>query len=258
MSGVFDVCIFHRDGVCLLHVPAEGSERMNVDSNLISGFLSAISRFGEEVVEAKVKKIHFEGKVVFYEYLGDAILAVRTSEEHQAEAEKLLVKLASLLGDEIREKLRGWRGDVAEFEPLKLKVLGVMSGRRGVGDVVEKFKRVNEELSELRDIPGVKAAALISNRGFMIASTLPPDFDERVVSAIAPSIMRMGLEGLMEMKLGRPRNVFVEGEGGVLVLTDVGGRAVLLVVAKPDANLGYIFLEMDNAAKKLEKILGGE
>jgi len=257
LSEMVDVCIFHRDGVCLLHVPADGSGQ-NLDSNLISGFLSAISRFGEEVVEAKVRRIEFEGKTVVYEYVGDAIFAVRTAGEYQAEAERLLVELVSALGEEIREKLKGWRGDVAEFEPLKFKVFEIISRKRGAGGVTEKFRKVSEKLSELRDIPGVKAVALISNRGFMIASTLPPDFDERVISAIAPSIMRMGMEGLKDMKLGRPRNVFIEGDEGVLVLTDVGGRAVLLVIAKPDANLGYIFLEMDNAAKNLEKMLGGE
>ncbi|MBS7288289.1 MAG: roadblock/LC7 domain-containing protein [Candidatus Freyarchaeota archaeon] len=123
--------------------------------------------------------------------------------------------------------------------------------------MAKRFRRVNEKVNELRDIPGVKAVALISSRGFMITSTFPPDFDESVVSTIAPSIMRMGLEGLKEMKLGKPRNIFIEGDGGVLVLTDVGGRAVLLAVVKPDANLGYIFLEMDNAAKSLEKMIGG-
>ncbi|MEM3569619.1 MAG: roadblock/LC7 domain-containing protein [Candidatus Jordarchaeales archaeon] len=254
LSGMFDFCVFHRDGVCLMHIPAESSER--IDSNLVSGFLSAISKFGEEIEEARVKRIEFEGKMVVYEYYGDAVFAVRAAGEFQAEAERLLVELVSALGDDVREKLKSWRGDVAEFEPLKVRAMELLK-RRGAGSMTERFRRVNEKLNELRDIPGVKAVALISNRGFMIASTLTPDFDEKVISAIAPSIMRMGLEGLKEMRLGRPRNVFIEGDGGVLVLTDVGERAVLLVVAKPDANIGYIFLEMDNAAKSLEKMLGG-
>ncbi len=75
---ILDVCIFHRDGVCLVHVPAGGGEQV-VDPNLISGFLSAVSKFGEEVEEAKVRKIDFEGKTIIYEHVGDIIFAVRIS-----------------------------------------------------------------------------------------------------------------------------------------------------------------------------------
>ncbi len=253
-----EVCIFHKDGACLLHVPVSGAGQRSVDPNLISGFLSAISKFGEEIEEAKVKKVEFEGRTVFYEHVGDSIFAVKATDEWQEEAKRLLSELVFELGEEVKRRLEHWSGDVSEFESLRSRVNGVVSRiwMRGGKDMVEKFKRISERLGELRDVPGVKAVALISNRGFMIASTLPPDFDERVVSAISPSMMKMGMEGLKEMKLGKPKNMFIEGEEGILVLADVGGRAVLLIVTKPDANLGYIFLEMDNAAKELGKMLG--
>ncbi|MEM3465022.1 MAG: hypothetical protein QW566_00980, partial [Candidatus Jordarchaeales archaeon] len=136
-----------------MHIPAESSER--IDSNLVSGFLSAISKFGEEIEEARVKRIEFEGKMVVYEYYGDAVFAVRAAGEFQAEAERLLVELVSALGDDVREKLKSWRGDVAEFEPLKVRAMELLK-RRGAVSMTERFRRVNEKLNELRDIPGLE------------------------------------------------------------------------------------------------------
>jgi len=253
---ILDVRIFHRDGVCLVHVPAGGGEQV-VDPNLISGFLSAVSKFGEEVEEAKVRKIDFEGKTIIYEHVGDIIFAVRISGGGEGEAGRFLDEVSSKLEGDVRERLKAWNGDASVFEPLKIKILEMLSEfeKKGGVDMAEKFRKIGDKLGELRDIPGIKAAALVSNRGFLIASTLPPGFDEKVVAAIPPSILRMGAEGLKEMKLGRPRNIFIEGERGVMVLADVGGRAVLMVVATSDANLGYIFLEMENTSKELEKIL---
>jgi predicted regulator of Ras-like GTPase activity (Roadblock/LC7/MglB family) len=49
--------------------------------------------------------------------------------------------------------------------------------------------------------------------------------------------------------------VFIEGENGFVVLISVGEEAVLTVLARKDARLGLIFLDMRRAVEELTRIV---
>jgi hypothetical protein len=50
--------------------------------------------------------------------------------------------------------------------------------------------------------------------------------------------------------------VYIRGEEGFVLLTAVGQEAVLTALAREEAKLGMIFLEMRRAAEDLEKMVG--
>jgi predicted regulator of Ras-like GTPase activity (Roadblock/LC7/MglB family) len=50
--------------------------------------------------------------------------------------------------------------------------------------------------------------------------------------------------------------VYVKGENGYVVLRDVGEEAVLTVLARQQAKLGLLFLDMRRASDDLATILG--
>ena len=52
------------------------------------------------------------------------------------------------------------------------------------------------------------------------------------------------------------RKVLVTGNAGFIVLTSVGSEAVLTALARQEAKLGLIFLEMRRAAEDLVKLVG--
>jgi predicted regulator of Ras-like GTPase activity (Roadblock/LC7/MglB family) len=49
--------------------------------------------------------------------------------------------------------------------------------------------------------------------------------------------------------------VYIKGENGYVVLMSVGNEAVLTVLARQQAKLGLLFLDMRRAAEDLEKLL---
>ena len=61
----------------------------------------------------------------------------------------------------------------------------------------------------------------------------------------APIIGRAGLE-----------QVYIKGDKGSIVLTSIGDEAVLTAMARHEAKLGMIFLEMRRAAEDLIKLVG--
>ena len=115
-------------------------------------------------------------------------------------------------------------------------------------------KSRNEQLVErLRDLqissPDVEAAAIVSVDGLSIASSLPSNIEEDRVSAMSAAMLSLGERIATELGRGTLEQVYVKGERGFVILSAVGEEAVLTVLARQQAKLGLIFLDMSRAVK---------
>lgn len=121
-------------------------------------------------------------------------------------------------------------------------------------------KSRNEQLVErLRDLqissPDVEAAAIVSVDGLSIASSLPSNIEEDRVSAMSAAMLSLGERIATELGRGTLEQVYVKGERGFVILSAVGEEAVLTVLARQQAKLGLIFLDMSCAVKELAKLV---
>jgi len=121
-------------------------------------------------------------------------------------------------------------------------------------------KSRNEQLVErLRDLqissPDVEAAAIVSVDGLSIASSLPGNIEEDRVSAMSAAMLSLGERIATELGRGVLEQVYVKGERGYVILSSIGEDAVLTVLAREQAKLGLIFLDMSRAVKELEKLI---
>jgi predicted regulator of Ras-like GTPase activity (Roadblock/LC7/MglB family) len=89
-----------------------------------------------------------------------------------------------------------------------------------------------------------------------MASALPGDVEEDRVSAMSAAMLSLGERIAGELGRGTLNEVYIRGEDGFVVLTAVGEEAVLTALARKDAKLGLIFLEMRRAAEDLERLVG--
>ncbi len=103
--------------------------------------------------------------------------------------------------------------------------------------------------------PDIEASAIVSVDGLIMASALPADVEEDRVSAMSAAMLSLGERIASELGRGGLEQVYIRGNAGAIVLTSVGEEAVLTALARPDAKLGLIFLEMRRAAEDLVKIL---
>ena len=121
-------------------------------------------------------------------------------------------------------------------------------------------KSRNDQLAErLRDLqvssPDVEAAAIVSVDGLSIASSLPANIEEDRVSAMTAAMLSLGERIASELGRGALEQVYIKGENGYVILSAVGEEAVLTVMARQQAKLGLIFLDMSRAVKELEKLV---
>ncbi len=113
--------------------------------------------------------------------------------------------------------------------------------------------------SILRDLNStsteIEASAVISTDGLVIDSLLPAGMDEDRVGAMSAAILSLGDRTARELARGDLEQVLVKGAEGYILLTHANQDSVLTVVAKPNARLGLIFLDVKRAAEAIGKVL---
>jgi predicted regulator of Ras-like GTPase activity (Roadblock/LC7/MglB family) len=116
-------------------------------------------------------------------------------------------------------------------------------------------------VERLRDLqassPDIEGSAVVSVDGLSIASALLPNIEEDRVSAMSAAMLSLGERIAMELGRGKLDQVYIKGENGYVILLDVGQEAVLTIMARKQAKLGLILLDMRRAAEDLAALIKG-
>jgi predicted regulator of Ras-like GTPase activity (Roadblock/LC7/MglB family) len=104
--------------------------------------------------------------------------------------------------------------------------------------------------------PDIEASAVVSVDGLIMASALQQGVEEDRVSAMSAAMLSLGERISTELGRAGLEQVYIKGDAGSIVLTSVGEEAVLTAMARQEAKLGLIFLEMRRAAEDLVKLVG--
>ncbi len=120
--------------------------------------------------------------------------------------------------------------------------------------------RTDLMVDRLRDLqgntPDIQAAAVVSVDGLIMASSLPSGVEEDRVSAMSAAMLSLGERIAGELGRGILDEVYIHGDDGYVILMAAGGNAVLTVLAREQARLGLVMLEMRRAAQDLAKVVG--
>ncbi len=79
--------------------------------------------------------------------------------------------------------------------------------------------------------------------------------EEDRVSAMSAAMLSLGERIAGELGRGYLDQVYIKGENGYVVLMSVGEEAVLTVLARKEAKLGLVFLDMRRCVEELTKIV---
>ena len=104
--------------------------------------------------------------------------------------------------------------------------------------------------------PDIEASAVVSVDGLIMASALQRGVEEDRVSAMSAAMLSLGERISGELGRGTLEQVYIKGGAGAILLTSIGSEAVLTALARQDAKLGLLFLEMRRAAEDISKLVG--
>jgi len=119
--------------------------------------------------------------------------------------------------------------------------------------------RTEQMMGRLRDLrvstPDIEASAVVSVDGLIIASDLPADVEEDRVSAMSAAMLSLGERIAGELGRGMLDQVYIRGDSGYVILMSIGEDAVLTSLARQEAKLGLVFLDMRRAAADLTRLV---
>jgi hypothetical protein len=122
-----------------------------------------------------------------------------------------------------------------------------------------KKSKVDELTSLLKDLeattPDIEASAVVSVDGLMIASALPQAVEEDRVAAMSAAMLSLGERTATELDRGELSEVYVKGKNGYVVLMAAEENAVLTSLARKNAKLGLVFLDMKRTAKEVGQLI---
>ncbi|MDD5473245.1 MAG: roadblock/LC7 domain-containing protein [Candidatus Methanoperedens sp.] len=119
----------------------------------------------------------------------------------------------------------------------------------------DTIELVDKLLADLKNIGGVEACIAASRDGLLIRATMEKEQLMDSLSAMSATMLGAAETAITQAEKGVPNRVIVESEHGKLVVVGAGSKALLIVLAAPNAGLGLILLELEKSAKKLKDIL---
>ncbi len=112
-----------------------------------------------------------------------------------------------------------------------------------------------DRLRDLQRTDGVEASAVVSVDGLIMASALPSGVEEDRVSAMSAAMLSLGERIASELGRGALEQVYIRGKTGLVLLMAVGQEAVLTTLAREEAKLGLVLLDMRRASDDLAKLV---
>jgi predicted regulator of Ras-like GTPase activity (Roadblock/LC7/MglB family) len=114
-------------------------------------------------------------------------------------------------------------------------------------------------VEHLRDMqassPDIEASAVVSVDGLTIASALPQGVEEDRVAAMSAAMLSLGERIASELGRGSLEQVYIKGSNGYVLLMSVAEDAVLTGLARENAKLGLLLLDMCRTTEALSKLI---
>jgi len=107
---------------------------------------------------------------------------------------------------------------------------------------------------EKRD-PDVLGSVIVRSDGLIVASALREDIDKDLVAAMCTSLLSVSQRVLEELNLGGIESSIIRGKNGIIMTIEVTPDVAIAALAKKDANLGLLYIELRKAAEKIKEIL---
>ncbi|MGA9138938.1 MAG: roadblock/LC7 domain-containing protein [Methanocella sp.] len=115
---------------------------------------------------------------------------------------------------------------------------------------------LNQVLADMRRAGGIRAIAIVSRDGILIASDMPAEIHPETFAAMSAIMLGAAETAALEINTSAPDRIIVETDQGKLVVSGAGERMMLVLLADAQAGLGHVIVEMSRAVTRIKEIFG--
>lgn len=123
-------------------------------------------------------------------------------------------------------------------------------------DVVDRLLQIESLLRQVEQrIPDLEGLAVVTKDGLPIASALNTRVDEDRISAMTAAMLSLAERVVEELERGQMIEMIIKGSSGLIIIRDAGEYAVLAGIARSDAKLGLVLLDMRRCSAALAEMI---
>ncbi|MFX0005359.1 MAG: roadblock/LC7 domain-containing protein [Promethearchaeota archaeon] len=117
------------------------------------------------------------------------------------------------------------------------------------------IESINKELERLEHLGEIIGTAVVKRNGLLVSSRLPRDIDDRKLSALSATMFE-GIEtATSSFENNQIKNITVEYLDYQLIVVGVNDKIILVSLSEINANLGLIFIEIEESIKNIKQII---
>lgn len=117
----------------------------------------------------------------------------------------------------------------------------------------EQLKAILQNVvSNSTDMSG---AVVVDNDGLLLASALNSSVDDNRVAAVSAGLISLAGRSAEQLGQGAVIQTLIKAENGNIIALRAGARAAFVALTPTDANLGMAFIECQDAAAEISKIM---
>lgn len=116
---------------------------------------------------------------------------------------------------------------------------------------------IAELLIGFKTIRGIEAALVTTFGGVNLASMVPPKTNPDTLAAMSSALQNAAEIMTSQMKKGSPDRIVIECEHNKLLVMSAGPKALFVVLANQNINLGPLLVEMNSTANKIAELMKG-
>ncbi|UCC21230.1 MAG: roadblock/LC7 domain-containing protein [Promethearchaeota archaeon] len=114
---------------------------------------------------------------------------------------------------------------------------------------------LNKELERLENFSEIIGTAIVKRNGLLISSILPRDIDERKLGALAATMFEAIETAASSLGVNQIKNLTVEYQDYQFIVMEIDQNALLVSLIEFDANLGLIFIEIEESIKSIKSLI---
>ncbi|MCK6589943.1 MAG: roadblock/LC7 domain-containing protein [Polyangiaceae bacterium] len=119
-----------------------------------------------------------------------------------------------------------------------------------------RIENIRDVLRTLRQASAdIIGSAILTSDGFVVASLLPSELDEELVSGMAATLIGVGERISKEMMSSDLEQVYVRSAAGYVIANALTEQEVLVVLTTRQVKLGLIFMELRQRTAELTRLL---
>jgi predicted regulator of Ras-like GTPase activity (Roadblock/LC7/MglB family) len=117
------------------------------------------------------------------------------------------------------------------------------------------IESINKELERLKHLGEIIGTAVVNRNGLLVSSRLPRDIDDRKLSALSATMFEGIESATTDFENNQIKNITVEYLDYQLIIVGVNDKIILVSLSDINANIGLIFIEIEESIKNIKKII---